>query len=84
MILDLEETFTVGEETLFRSTSPTSSLGVLFEDDLTTGYFYAIDNQADLDILDALHIYNVADVIDKNKPSKFKFFRRTTEILCRY
>ena len=74
MILDLEEIFTVGEETLFRSLSPTSPFGVLFEDDLTTGYFYAIDKQADLDILDALHIYNVADVIDRNKPSKIQIF----------
>ncbi len=74
MILDLEEIFTVGEETLFRSISPTSSFGVLFEDDLTTGYFYATDNQTDLDILDALHIYNVADVIDRNKPAKIQIF----------
>ena len=69
MILDLEETFTVGQDTFFDSVSPTSSFGVTFEDDLTTGYFYAVDTKPDLQILDALHIYNVADIIDKDKPS---------------
>lgn len=43
-----------------------------FEDDLTTGYFYAVDTKPDLKILDALHIYNVADVIDKDKSCKLQ------------
>ena len=72
MILDLEETFTVGHDTFFDSVSPTSSFGVTFEDDLTTGYFYAVDTKPDLQILDALHIYNVADITDKDKPSKIQ------------
>ncbi len=72
MILTLEETFIVGQDTFVESVSPSSSFGVTFEDDLTTGYFYAVDNTADLKILDALHIYNVADVIDKDKPSKLQ------------
>ena len=72
MILDLEETFTVGQDTFFDSISPTSSFGVTFEDDLRTGYFYAVDTKPDLKILDALHIYNVADVIDKDKPCKIQ------------
>jgi hypothetical protein len=72
MLLDLEATFIVGQDTFFDSTSPTNSFGVTFEDDLTTGYFYAVETQPDLQILDALHIYNVADVIDKDKPSKIQ------------
>ena len=72
MLLDLEETFIVGQETFFDSVSPTTSFGVAFEDDLTTGYFYAVDTQPDMQILDALHIYNVADVIDKDEPSKIQ------------
>ena len=72
MLLDLEETFTVGQDTFFDSVSPTTPFGVTFEDDLTTGYFYAVDTQPDLQILDALHIYNVADIIDKDKPSKIQ------------
>ena len=72
MILGLEETFTAGHDTFFESVSPISSFGVTFEDDLTTGYFYAVDTKPDLTILDALHVYNVADVIDKDKPSKMQ------------
>jgi hypothetical protein len=41
----------------------------VFEDDLKTGYLYAIDTEKDQKILDAVHIYNVADVIDRNKLS---------------
>ncbi|MCO5945659.1 DUF2251 domain-containing protein [Mucilaginibacter flavidus] len=69
MILDLEETFTVGEDTFFSSISPTSPFAVVFEDDLTTGYFYALNNRKSQKILDAVHIYNVANVVDKHKPS---------------
>jgi len=69
MILDLEETFIVGEDTFFSSIPPTSHFGVVFEDDFTTGYLYAIDTQKDQKILDAVHIYNVTNVIDKHKPS---------------
>jgi hypothetical protein len=72
VILDLDETFTVGQDTFFDSVSQTSSFGVTFEDDLTTGYFYAVDTKPDLQILDALHIYNVADVVDKHKSSKIQ------------
>jgi hypothetical protein len=65
--LALEKTFTVGQDAFFDSISPTSSFGVTFEDDLNTGYFYAVDTEPELRILDALHIYNVADVVDKDK-----------------
>jgi len=68
----LEETFSVGQDTFFESISSTSSFGVTFEDDLTTGYFYAVDTNPRLKILDALHVYNVSDVIDKAKPCKIQ------------
>jgi hypothetical protein len=69
MILDIEETFIVGEDAFFDSISTISSYGVTFEDDLTTGYFYAVDTEPDLQILDALHVYDVEHVVDKHKPS---------------
>ena len=68
MILDLEESFIVGQEAFFYSGSHVSSLGVTFEDDLTTGYFYAVDKEVRMQVLDALHIYNVADITDKHIP----------------
>ena len=43
---------------------------VFFEDDGDTGYFYDLDTCAESNqILDALHIYNVVSVVDKEKPS---------------
>lgn len=74
MILDIEESFMVGEDTFFKSDSPKGAFGVVFEDDLTTGYFYAVNGDHDSKILDALHIYNVADVVDKEKPCKIQIF----------
>lgn len=72
MILDLEETFTIGKDTFFASDSINESYAVIFEDDQSTGYFYAVDIKSDSKVLDALHVYNVADVIDKDKPSKIQ------------
>jgi hypothetical protein len=68
MIPDLEDSFVVGEDTFFDSFSPTLPFGVTFEDDLTTCYFYATASEPEFGILDTLHIYNVADVVDKAKP----------------
>jgi len=72
MILDLEEQFTVGQDTFFDSVSPTIDFGVVFEDDLTTGYFYAVNITEEQEILDGLHIYNAEDVIDKDRPCKIQ------------
>src|SRR5262245_23179761 len=64
--------FTPGEETFYPSDSRTSSFSGVFEDDGQTGYFYAYDRAApdDARILDACLIYNVANVVDGNRPSK--------------
>lgn len=72
MILGLEEIFTVGQDTWFANDSINEIYGVVFEDDLTTGYFYAVDIKSDSKVLDALHIYNVEDVVDKSKPCKLQ------------
>ena len=41
--------------------------GIVFENDGNTGYFYAAHTEQG--ILDALHIYNVKDVTDRDLPS---------------
>lgn len=64
--------FTVGNDAYFNSVSPLNSYGVAFEDDLETGYFYAIDTGKEAQILDALHIYNVKNIVDRDKPSKLQ------------
>jgi hypothetical protein len=68
----LSTSFTPGEETFYASDSPTASFSAVFEDDGETGYFYAYDRAAPEDekILDACHIYDVAQVVDRNRRSE--------------
>ena len=66
-----EETLLVGTETIVSSNSPSKTYQVVFEDDKETGYFYGLDTSIKGNsIVDALHIYNVSSVTDKEKPSK--------------
>ncbi len=66
-----EQTFTVGQDTFIDSTVENNN-AVIFEDNEETGYFYAVDRRKKLDFLDALHIYDVSDVIDRKIPSTLK------------
>jgi hypothetical protein len=69
--IDVDEVVVVGQEIVLPSDSPTNAFGVFFEDDGETGYFYAVSrNGEDFAILDALHIYNVQNVTDRDKPSR--------------
>ena len=61
--IDVEEAIRVGDETFVASDSPAAEYSVVFEDDGDTGYLYALDTSlSESRILDALHIYNVANV----------------------
>jgi hypothetical protein len=61
-----DQTFKPGDKTLLTSESHTLPHSAFFEDDGDTGYFYA----ANLDmVLDAVHIYNVANVSDRDRES---------------
>jgi hypothetical protein len=65
-----EVTFQPGDLTIFASDSFVEPYSAFFEDDGDTGYFYACDRlRADDSIVDAVHIYNVANVTDRQKPS---------------
>jgi len=72
MIIGLEETFQIGNDTYFTNVAPVTSYVVSFEDDLNTGYFYAVSINAEITILDALHVYNVLDVVHRDKPCKLQ------------
>jgi hypothetical protein len=62
----VDEMITVGEPIVLETASPVSRYGVVFEDDGRTGYFYGLDFTSQGNpILDALHIYNVSDVSDR-------------------
>lgn len=64
--------FTPGQATFYARDSTTSSFIGVFEDDGQTGYFYAYDRMAPehARILDACHIYNVADLVDRTRSSE--------------
>ncbi len=65
------ETFLPGTETWYASDSRSSSFSAVFEDDCQTGYFYAYDrDQPTGRILDAVHIYNVANLVDRHLESR--------------
>jgi hypothetical protein len=78
LIICEELIFSVGEET-FVTSSTNNGYAVVFEDNGETGYFYAVRQNAELEILDALHIYNVEDVVDRAKPSTLKLLWTTDE-----
>jgi hypothetical protein len=71
--LGVQQELRVGNETIIESDIPDGSRGVVFEDDGDTGYFYARDYAVpDRLFVDALHIYNVKGVIDREKPCRLK------------
>ena len=74
MILSELVNFSIGKDNWIEnfSRSKLSENAVVFEDDSNTGYFYAWSIKLNK-ISDALHIYNVEDVIDKEKPCSIGF-----------
>jgi hypothetical protein len=58
--------FQVGEAYL-AADSPNDKCSAIFEDDGETAYFYAVDTESDEhQIVDAVHIYNVRDIVDRH------------------
>lgn len=80
-----QQQFTVGEDTFVESVSSENNYAVIFEDDLVTGYFYALEiNPATKEqrILDALHIYNVEDVEEKKRPGEINIIWSKDWLKC--
>jgi hypothetical protein len=68
-----EHTLQGGSEVVLGEDAPKGPYSAFFEDDGETGYFYAVDTSlADKKILDAVHIYNVANVTDRERPSTLR------------
>lgn len=60
----------MGTPVAVEAPSPSTQYGVVFEDDGATGYFYGLDfHREGNPIADALHIYNVDAVTDKQLPT---------------
>ncbi len=63
-------TLNVGKAAVFEFKAHKGKLSVVFEDDGDAGYFYALDYSAtEQPIQEAMNIYDVHNVTDKNKPS---------------
>jgi hypothetical protein len=78
-----EQTFLVGSDVFIAKDAPSGQHGAFFEDDGETGYFYAVDlTESDNVILDAVHIYNVKNVVDRNRPSTFSIVWSEDESKC--
>ena len=66
-----EQIFQVGSDVIVAEDAPDGQHSAFFEDDGETGYFYALDlSRSDDMILDAVQIYNVANVVDRDRPSR--------------
>lgn len=64
------ETFLVGEKIVIEGPAPSGDYSAVFEDDGETGYFYALDTSVeDKPIQDAVHIYSVLGVTDRERPN---------------
>jgi hypothetical protein len=74
MLVGAEAQFKVGQpdaghdNILMGSAASRGEVEVMFEDDGETGYFYVIRSKPEMQIVDALHIYNVSDVADRHLP----------------
>jgi hypothetical protein len=75
--------FQPGDNSFAAEDSPGGQYSAFFEDDGETGYFYAIDlTRTDNTIPDAVHIYNVANVSDKDKPSAVEIIWSDDGLKC--
>jgi hypothetical protein len=69
-VITNEGMITVGNSVVLEARSPSTSFAAVFEDDGDAGYFYGLNTDLEQPIIDALHIYNSANVTDRDIPSK--------------
>lgn len=74
--VDVDESFTVGQA-WFASVSSDGTWAVVFEDDGVTAYLYASTWDSTGEgtfgpVMDAMHVYNVADIKGADKPFKIQ------------
>jgi len=66
----IEQQIRPGTPVVFAADSPTQPFSTVFEDNGETGYLYAHDRRtAEGQILDAVHVYNVSAVVDRQMDS---------------
>jgi len=80
-----EQRFTAGEDTFVESSSSENNYAVVFEDDTETGYFYAIElnkETGEQRVLDAVHIYEAADIEPGKRPGIINIIWSTDWLKC--
>ncbi len=80
-----EQAFMAGDSAFIESSSSENNYAAAFEDDTETGYFYAyeIDKETGaLKILDAVHVYQVDSIADKDKAGVIKIIWSTDWLKC--
>ena len=66
-----EKILIVGKKCLCSGKSPSHSYVATFEDDASTGYFYALEiSNGKQNIVNAVYIYSLENIVDGDKPSK--------------
>ena len=71
--IELQESFQVGEASVFECPAPSTDNMVVFEDDGESGYFYAVDGSGEeVKILDAILVYEVGNISDHKMPRKLE------------
>jgi hypothetical protein len=70
------EVLNVGQDTFIESCPSTVDNAVVFEDNGETGYLYAIERTSEekMKVLDAVNIYDVDRVTDKDIPCEVKIY----------
>lgn len=78
-----EQIFKPGETVFLASDCPGCSYSAAFEDDGETGYFYALNRAGpEQMILDAVHVYNVANVSDRDRASSLSIVWSNDSMKC--
>lgn len=78
-----EQMFQPGDNAFFASDAPGHPHGAVFEDDGETGYFYAVDlTRSENRVLDAMNIYDVKNVTDRDRPSKLSIVWSEDGLKC--
>ncbi len=79
----VQVTLCVGTDAFVPSDPPNGRWSCVFEDDGETGYFYACDLQRpNKNILDAVHVYNVSNVVDRDLLSTVQIVWSTDGSKC--
>ena len=73
----MSQLFFPGHDTWYASDSPNTEFTAIFEDDGEAGYLYAHNRAENSRVVEAVQIYNVSSVVDKEWESECKILWST-------